>query len=210
MQEGQKTSRTAASNRLWLIISLVIAVTVIAVLLVPEAGNQVEDIPPPVASPAPAPATGGEVVEKQASVSVGKAEADRDVSAPRNDGDVARKYLADAAGKEAAPDAVFAQAQEFQSRGWLADAWLLYFKAAKDGHAGAAMVLAEQADPRFFRADETVLSRPDVVQAHKWYQQAQSNGSDLAGQRLQQLLADLKKSAQEGDEQAAVLLEKWK
>ncbi len=199
MQEGKKTSKTAASNRLWLIISLVIVVTVIAVLLVPEAGNQVEDIPLPVASPAPAPATSGEVVEKQASV-----------SAPRNDGDVARKYLADTAGKEAAPDAVFAQAQEFQSRGWLADAWLLYFKAAKDGHAGAAMVLAEQADPRFFRAGETVLSRPDVVQAHKWYQQAQSNGSELAGQRLQQLLVELKKSAQEGDEQAAVLLEKWK
>ncbi len=133
-----------------------------------------------------------------------------DTSTVKNDGDAARNYLADAAGEGIAPEAVFAQAQEFQSRGRFADAWLLYFSAARDGHAGAAMVLAEQADPRFFRAGATALSRPDVVQAHKWYQQAQRNGSKLASQRLQQLLADLETSAREGDEQAAVLLEQWK
>ncbi|WP_456379336.1 hypothetical protein [Thiolapillus sp.] len=199
-------SKSAASNRLWLIISLVAAVTLVAVLMVPEAENQVEDIPAPVASPE----TGGVAVQEQPPALLEKVEPAADLASAENDGDAARKYLADMAGENLKPDAVFARAQEFQSQGRVADAWLLYFKAAKEGDAGAAMALAEQADPRYFNAEKTVLSQPDVVQAHKWYLQAQRSGNALAGQRLAQLLADLEKSAGEGDEQAAVLLEKWK
>ncbi len=36
MQEGQNKSSNSTSNRLWLIISLVIAVTVVAVMMVPD------------------------------------------------------------------------------------------------------------------------------------------------------------------------------
>jgi len=205
MQKGQDQSNPSASNRLWLIISLVIAVTVVAVMMVPEADRKAEDIPPPVglAETPSAPASqSGESTPETEAVGV-------DTDAIRNEGDAARNYLAQA-GEGLTASAVYARAREFWSQRQFGDAWLLYFKAAKDGHAEAAMALAEQADPRYFKADATVLSQPDVVQAHKWYLQAQRNGSEQAGQRLQQLLADLEKSAQAGDEQAAVLLETWK
>ncbi|WP_456415811.1 hypothetical protein [Thiolapillus sp.] len=204
MQDGQNTNKTTASNRLWLIISLVAAATLVAVLMVPEAENRVEDIPPPAAG-----GETGDAMEEQARAPLEDTEPAADVGG-ENDGDAARKYLADMRGEAVKPDALFARAQEFQSRGKLADAWLLYFKAAKEGHAGAAMVLAEQADPRFFQAQASALSRPDVVQARKWYLQAQRSGNAQAGRRLAQLLTDLEKSARAGDEQAAVLLEKWK
>ncbi len=208
MQNGQDQSNTLASNRLWLIISLVIAVTVIAVMMVPEADRKAEDIPPPVGLAETPPAPVSEMDESiPATEAVG---VDADTSAIQHEGDAARTYLAQATGEGLAASAVYAKAQEFRSRRQFGDAWLLYFKAAKDGHAEAAMALAEQADPRYFKADETVLSQPDVVQAHKWYLQAQRNGSEQAGQRLQQLLADLEKSVQADDEQAAVLLETWK
>lgn len=203
MEEGQDKKAISASNRLWLVISLVIAVTVVAVLMVPDAREEAEDIPSPAALPEPSPATEAETSPAEAETAVTE-------SGSARDGDAARRYLAEAAVEGLTGDAIFSRAGEFVAQGQLADAWLLYFKASKDGHAGAAMALAEQADPQFFKAGETVLSQPDVVQAHKWYLQAQRSGSELAGQRLQQLLAGLEKSAQAGDEQAAVLLQKWK
>jgi TPR repeat protein len=126
------------------------------------------------------------------------------------EGVAARAYLADSSHSSLQPNEVFHQAQLFQSEGKLADAWLLYFKAAREGQMDAALVLAEQADPKYFKAEETLLTRPDVVQAHKWYVLAQQNGSELAAQRLKMLLAGLERSARAGDEQAAVLLDKWK
>lgn len=208
MQNGQDQNKPSASNRLWLIISLVIAVTVVAVIMVPEADRKAEDIPPPVGLAKTPSAPVLDVEDSPPATAA--AGVDADASAMRHDGDAARAYLAQSDDEALAASAVYAKAQEFRSLRQFADAWLLYFKAAKDGHAEAAMALAEQADPSYFKADETVLSQPDVVQAHKWYLQAQRNGSEQAGQRLQQLLADLEKSAQAGDEQAAVLLETWK
>ena len=92
----------------------------------------------------------------------------------------------------------------------MADAWLLYFKAARDGHAQAAMVLAEQADPAFFDAASSMLDTPDLVQAHKWYELARRNGSREAGERLDKLMKRLEQAAADGDRQAQVLLAKWK
>ncbi len=203
MQNGQDESKPSASNRLWLVISLVIAVTVVAVLMVPDKREKAQDIPAPAALPE-------SPQEPQVVTDAGQEEAVSAESGSGQDGDAARRYLAQAAEAGLGVDEVFTRAGEFAAQGQLADAWLLYFKAAKDGHADAAMLLAEQADPKYFKADKTVLSQPDVVQAHKWYRQAQRNGSELAEQRLQQLLAGLEQSAQAGDEQAAILLEKWK
>jgi len=206
MQEGQNKSNST-SNRLWLLISLIIAITVVAVLMVPDKEKKAQDIPLPGAAPALSPAPPVSTESPEPAV---EQPAETDESAARMEGEAARAYLARAASEGLGTDALLAQAQAFQSEGKLGDAWLLYFKAAKDGSADAAMVLAEQADPAYFKAENTVLSRPDVVQAHKWYEQARRNGNEVARQRLQQLLAGLEKAAGAGDEQAAVLLEKWK
>lgn len=209
MQEGQNKSSNSTSNRLWLIISLVIAVTVVAVLMVPDKEKKAEDIPLPGAAPAETPAP-TVPAESRAGTAANEAPAETKTGSAGVEGEAARAYLAKAASEGLGVDALLAQAQAFQSEGKLGDAWLLYFKAAKDGSAEAAMMLAQQADPAYFRAGSTVLSQPDVVQAHKWYEQARRNGSDVAQQRLQQLLVELEKAAGAGDEQAAVLLEKWK
>ncbi|HID44689.1 MAG TPA: hypothetical protein EYP34_02890 [Chromatiaceae bacterium] len=200
MQEGQNKGSNATSNRLWLIISLVIAVTVVAVLMVPDRDKKADDIPLPAAVQPAVPTNPDPIAPAVERV------ADTDASATGVEGEAARAYLAGSPLLEN----VLAQARTFQSEGKLGDAWLLYFKAAKDGSADAALALAEQADPSYFKRGETVLSRPDVVQAHKWYEQARRNGSEMAEQRLQQLLTGLEEAAAAGDEQAAVLLEEWK
>ena len=199
MQEGQDKRNNAASNRLWLIISLVVAVTLVAVLLVPDKDEQAEDIPQVPKAPASVPGV-QQVTDTLAT----------DAPDELPEGEAARAYLAKMTPEGGNVAELFAQAEIFQAEGKLADAWLLYFKAAKEGSAEAAMALAEQADPAYFKTGASVLSQPDLVQAHKWYKLAERNGSKVAQRRLEALLKRLDKAAAAGDEQAAVLLETWK
>ncbi len=203
MEDREQKAGTSASNRLWLIISAIMAVTLVAVFMVPDGREQAEDIPVPEAAPKvsvpesrearPDSPTGEEKPAEEAALAEGEA---------------ARRFLAASAGLDA--DAIFRQAEKFRRDGRLADAWLLYFKAARDGHARAAMALAEQADPAFFDAASSMLDAPDLVQAHKWYEQARRNGSKEAGERLDKLMKRLEQAAADGDRQAQLLLVKWK
>ncbi len=108
------------------------------------------------------------------------------------EGEAARAYLAKAASEGLGVDALLAQAQAFQSEGsWGCLAAVFQSgerRFCRSGHdagpAGGSCV---------FQGGSTVLSQPDVVQAHKWYEQARRNGSGVAQQRLQQLLVELEK-----------------
>ncbi len=204
MEDKEKNTATSAANRLWLVLSAVMAVTLIAVFMVPDGKEQAQDIPlPDVSSPSPQAAG-----RQQEDSSLPASEAGTTVQPELAEGQAARQFLAQAADLDAA--AIYRRAGEFAEQGLQADAWLLYFKAARQGHAQAAMVLAEQADPEFFDPARSMLDEPDLVQAHKWYVQAQRNGSPLAPARLEKLMERLRKAAASGDHQAELLLAKWK
>ena len=204
MEDTEKKAATSATNRLWLILSAVMAVTLIAVFMVPDGREQAEDIPLPGA-----PASRQETVEQEPNVQPPQLpEAVPATEQALGEGQAARRFLAESPDLDAA--AVFQRAEAFRKEGRQADAWLLYFKAARDGHAEAAMALAEQADPAFFDPASSMLDEPDLVQAHKWYMQAQRNGSREAAARLNKLMDSLQKAAAGGDHQAQLLLAKWK
>jgi len=204
-------------GRLWLAIGLVVAATLAAVLMVPdEEPAEVEAIPAPVVSPPPAtapaepeappPAESAMAPEARKTESPATETAVSSSTGP--EGSAARAWLA--AADNPSPAELAAKALQFQRMGQVADAWLLYFKAAREGDAGAAMALAEQADPVFFDPARSALEKPDLVQAHKWYSRAAELGAAGAVARLEQLLKQVEKRAVAGDERAALLLEEWR
>ncbi|HIE56503.1 MAG TPA: hypothetical protein EYP90_15265 [Chromatiaceae bacterium] len=217
-------SRSEGKGRLWLSIAAVAATTLVAILLVPE--DETEKVP---AVPQPGQADGARKVapdplsgrsgsspslQKASGIEPPVERSPKFVEPPSSpavagpEGSVARAYLASA--PDGAPAEVTAKARELQQQGLLGDAWLLYFKAARDGDAGAALELGRQADPALFDARKSALDRADPVQAHKWYSLAARAGSQEAAERLDRLLENLQKAADEGDERAALLLREWK
>ncbi|MDQ3565582.1 MAG: hypothetical protein M3436_16170 [Pseudomonadota bacterium] len=123
-------------------------------------------------------------------------------------GDSARAIIADVRGGGRSYDLekLYTQAGQFLADQRLADAHLLYFFAARTGHAASAFVLAEMFDPNYFTKDTSLLGRPDPVQASKWYRNAASNGYAQAGERLKQLKQWVIKRASTGDPEARRLL----
>lgn len=99
-------------------------------------------------------------------------------------------------------DAVFAAATQARDDGSLTDAYLLLFYAAREGHAGAALALAEQADPATYDAADSVFESPDLSQALKWYEVAARSGDDTARGHLEALHERINKLAADGDPQA--------
>ncbi|MCB1802162.1 MAG: hypothetical protein KDI82_10790 [Gammaproteobacteria bacterium] len=96
-------------------------------------------------------------------------------------------------------DDVVAAAQKAQADGELADAYLLYFFAAREGHAGAAVTLGDQADPQSRDPENSVFPSADLTQAHKWYAMAAGYGDDEGRSRLSDLRARVEKMAANGD-----------
>ncbi len=123
-------------------------------------------------------------------------------------GDSARAIIADirAGGRSYDLEKLYTQAGQFLAGQRLADAHLLYFFAARTGHAASAFVLAEMFDPNYFTKDTSLLGRPDPVQASKWYRNAANNGYAQAGERLKQLKQWVVKRASTGDSEARRLL----
>lgn len=101
----------------------------------------------------------------------------------------AREYIAQlrASGKPYPLSKAFEKAQKFQQEGSLADAHLLYFFAAREGHLPAIMMMGEMSDPLLFRAENSLLDRADVVQAYKWYRKARELGQANAAERIEAL-----------------------
>jgi TPR repeat protein len=122
----------------------------------------------------------------------------------------AREFIADVRkpGPESYADA-YARAREFQKQGRLADAQLLYFYAARGGHADAEFELAAMNDPNHHSSKTSLLPEPDAFQAYKWYSAALEHGSTKAQERLDALHQWATKRAAEGDSEAERLLLQW-
>jgi len=102
-----------------------------------------------------------------------------------------------------------ASAERAQIAGELADAYLLYFFAAREGSAAAALELGKQADPASRDPLSSVFEGPDLNQAHKWYKIAAENGDAEARDRLADLHARVEQMAASGDPQAQRISLLW-
>jgi TPR repeat protein len=112
-------------------------------------------------------------------------------------------------GDTSAPDTLFTQARTFASQGKLADAYLLYFYLAKQGHGPSCLALAEMADPASFDPKTSFFDAPDLSQAYKWYNQALTLGVKKVEPQLRDLKLRVKAAAAGGDEKARRLLAIW-
>ena len=106
-------------------------------------------------------------------------------------------------------DTAFGQAQQFHGDGRLADAQLLYFYAARGGHAPSEFALAQMNDPNHHSAETSLLGEPDPFQAYKWYSAALEHGQSSAAMRLEELRAWAEEAAAAGDPEAEQLLLQW-
>ncbi|MCP5415292.1 MAG: hypothetical protein H6961_11880 [Chromatiaceae bacterium] len=106
-------------------------------------------------------------------------------------------------------DAVFAAGQQAQARGEMADAYLLYFFAAREGLAAASLALGSQADPATRDPANSVFENADYTQAHKWYQMAVQQGDTGARDRLADLHARVERLAAGGDARAQRISLLW-
>lgn len=103
----------------------------------------------------------------------------------------------------------YSQAREFEADGRLADAQLMYFFAARGGHAPSAFQLGTLNDPSYHDPASSLLPDPDPFQAYKWYSQALQGGVDEARERLQSLHDWAESEARAGNTQAEQLLLQW-
>ena len=120
----------------------------------------------------------------------------------------AREYISQLreAGKPYPLSEVYDKAETYRSEGSLADAHLLYFFAARESHLPAMMMMAEMADPAWFRAEDSLLDQADPVQAYKWYRKAADLGQAEADTRLQTLHDWALDAAAAGNSEARQLL----
>jgi TPR repeat protein len=130
---------------------------------------------------------------------------------PAREGDEARAMIAELrATPGTGPSRAYARAEAFRDSGRLADAYLLYFYAARQGHAASALALGTMADPEFHSQADSFLDEPDELQARKWYQVAAEQGDETARRRLAVLEQRVEAAAATGDERARRLLLQWR
>ncbi|MDJ0834291.1 MAG: hypothetical protein QNJ69_12260 [Gammaproteobacteria bacterium] len=128
--------------------------------------------------------------------------------APPSPGVIAREYIVDLRqqGKPYPFDTLMQKAADLSSEGSLADAHLLYFFAAREGHVAAMMTMAEMTDPLRFQPQNNLLDEANAIQAYKWYSQALAQGHQPAREHLDQLHEWAKREAQNDDQTALQLL----
>ncbi len=193
---SDKPSILSENSGLWMLIGAVILATAGAIYMVPddavEAGAQQEQIEPIARVPATSTT---EEVENDPTDTPGS-RARNIIKALNSGGNIA----------QAAYDAAVKQ----RDAGRLTDAYLLYFFAARNGHAEAALELGSQADPAHFNSETSNLDGPDIVQAYKWYHQAMKAGNGEAESRLARLHDHVILQASRGDAGAERLLLQWK
>ena len=133
-------------------------------------------------------------------------------AAGENDrGDLARAIIEELRGEgKVDPEQVFERAERFQAVGMLADAYLLHFYAARQGHPQAALALARMYDPKTFSRQSSILEAPDVGQAHKWYHLAARAGDAGAKRELADLRGRVEQAAARGDEDSRRLMMQWR
>ena len=84
-------------------------------------------------------------------------------------------------------DEVFNKAADYDHEGSLADAHLLYFFAAREGHVDSMIKLGEMLDPNLFQSENSLLDQPDPLQSYKWYQKAAAQGDSDMSARIEKL-----------------------
>ena len=210
-----------------IIIAAVVILTLIAVWLVPGDAPEHADIPLPSAKPAPAaddaalqpaaapmPSAGDDTTTTDnpaadiSATDTGVAEKPAVPQVP--EGQEAREFIAMAGQNGAPADILFDKAEDLSQSGKPADAYLLYFQAAREGHAGASIALAKQADPAFFSPENGMLDKPNITQARKWYLAAINAGDTSAAELLENLHLHVQSRAAAGDPEASRLLLQWK
>jgi len=87
-------------------------------------------------------------------------------------------------GKPFPLDMTFEKASEYHHEGSLADAHLLFFFGAREGHVASMMKMAEMSDPTRFRAEDSLLDQPDALQSYKWYEKVAAQGESVAEDRI--------------------------
>jgi hypothetical protein len=189
----------------WKLILLVVVATLIGVWLVPGEEPQQTELTdgglPPSLLDLPPTAAGGEPVLPEAL---------EEPAVDDSPGGRARALIAEMRSSgELRLDEIFAAADQAQRDGEAADAYLLYFFAARQGHPASALELGRQADPAGEQAGERLFDSPDLTQAHKWYQIAAASGDPEARQRLDQLRQRVEQMAASGDAQAQRIALQW-
>ncbi|VAX06175.1 hypothetical protein MNBD_GAMMA26-951 [hydrothermal vent metagenome] len=107
-------------------------------------------------------------------------------------------------------DQVFTRAEQFKAETKLTDAHLLYYYAARNDHAAAAMVLATMYDPDYHSELTSIMDKPDLSQAYKWYQRAAKAGNVMAKAHLNDLRIRVELAATDGNDEAKQLLLRWR
>jgi TPR repeat protein len=126
-------------------------------------------------------------------------------------GDNAREIIEELRSRGSGVDyaEAYERAQQFQADRRFADAQLLYFFAARGGHAPAAFDLAALHDPNHHSQDASLVDEPDPFQAYRWYTVARDGGHESADERLADLRSWAENAARAGDSVAERLLLQW-
>jgi TPR repeat protein len=197
MAQAEKVDGQSGRNPLIIVSLIVVGLIVFIFTLTDRGGVEREkvDLAPPVSET---------TSEPQETASDGQIS--REVVAPP--GELARDSIREFrdGGKPYPFDKIMARASEFASDGSLADAHLMFFFAAREGHVDAMMMMAEMSDPTLFRAENNLLDRADPVQAYKWYREALDLGFEPARARLDNLKNWAEAEAGYGNVEASQLL----
>jgi TPR repeat protein len=191
MAQAEKDQNSPAKNPLLWVSLIVVGLIIFIFAATDRGGVSSEKIPLKQAA--------GEAPIEQEKI-------DRELLVPA--GQRAREYIRQvrAGGKPYPFDEVMGKAASFSAEGSLADAHLVYFFAAREGHVDAMMIMGEMSDPTLFNAQDNLLDQPDAVQAYKWYRLALDKGFDAARGRLDNLHSWARVEAAYGDTNAYQLL----
>lgn len=202
MAQAERNDGHPARNPMLWIALIVVALVLFILFGGSRPGVQPAGSTPDAATDSPAQAAPAENAQQEETASAAT------VESPEEPGQEARDYIARL--REQGPpwpfEALMQKASGYLNEGRLADAWLLYFFAAREGHPEAMMTLAEQADPNLFQAGSSLLDAPDPVQSWKWYRRALDAGFEPARARLDALRDWAAQAAPKGDREAGILM----
>ncbi len=123
------------------------------------------------------------------------------------EGEHARNLIKTASSNgEQTPTAIFERAETLRKTGKYTDAWLLYFYAARQGHAASSASLAAMSDPASYQAFGSPLSGGDEFQALKWYSIASKQGDTSSTENFSKFKKVIKNKASAGDTHSRQLL----
>jgi len=196
----------------WKLIIIVAILTLVGIWLVPNDGTQDDDAvaEPPAGQTGPgdtAPSLLGAGPAGQPDVTTAAETAEPVDDRP---GAKARALIAQLRAQgDIDLDQVVNAARNAQIAGELADAYLLYFFAAREGSNEAALELGKQSDPATRDPLSSVFEGPDFTQAHKWYRMAANGGNAEARRLLEDLHKRVEQLAASGDVQAQRISLLW-